>query len=81
MTNINKYLLKKSGKLLLSDYQIEILKKYNIDFQSCKNLREVIMLIDLFINNNLDLENEEIEELDQLAMDVNERNYYLNNKA
>ncbi len=81
MTNINKYLLKKSGKLLLSDYQIEILKKYNIDFQSCKNLREVIMLIDLFINNNLDLENEEIEELDQLAMDLNERNYYLNNKA
>ena len=37
LVNVNK-------KLMLDDYEIGVLKKYNIDISNCNNLREVTLL-------------------------------------
>ena len=70
--------LKKVGNNYLTEYQISILEKYNINYISCQNLREIVMNIDFFINSTYDLIDEEINELDQVANELSERNYYLN---
>ena len=38
LVNVNK-------KLMLDDYEISVLKKYNIDISNCNNLREVTLLV------------------------------------
>ena len=70
--------LKKVGNNYLTEEQIFILNNYNIEYKNCTNLREIIINIDYFINSTYDLLEDEIKELDQIASELNERNYYLN---
>jgi len=58
--------------LLLTNKEIEILDRYNIDYKKCISLKEVIYLIE-----NI-LEEEEIEELDLISQSISERDYYQN---
>ena len=44
LVNVNK-------KLMLDDYEINVLKKYNIDISNCNNLREVTLLVEHFMDN------------------------------
>lgn len=77
MSEIENNFLKKVGNNYLTEYQIYILNKFNIPYKECNNLREIIMLIDNYINNE-DVDSEDIEILDNVASEINERNYYLN---
>lgn len=70
LVNVNK-------KLMLDDYEINILKKYNIDISNCNNLREVTLLVELFMDN-YELDSEELDELDYVLEKLQERNYYQN---
>ncbi len=58
--------------LLLTNKEIEILDRYNIDYKKCVSLKEVIYLIEDI------LEEEEIEELDLISQSISERDYYQN---
>lgn len=60
--------------LYLSDEQIEILEKYDIYYQSCSSLMQLIYLIDE------KMEEEDIPELDEIATFLEEHNYYHNTR-
>ena len=66
LVNVNK-------KLMLDDYEISVLKKYNIDISNCNNLREVTLLVEHY-----ELGSEELDELDYILEKLQERNYYQN---
>ena len=65
------------GKLLINDYELSILKKYNIKVNKNTSFDEVLFLIDMFINDAYDLTNDEYEELDYVANNLMERKYYM----
>ena len=62
---------------MLDDYEISVLKKYNIDVSKCANLREVTLLVEMFMDN-YELDSEELDELDYILEKLQERNYYQN---
>ena len=70
LVNVNK-------KLMLDDYEISVLKKYNIDISNCNNLREVTLLVEHFMDN-YELDSEELDEFDYILEKLQERNYYQN---
>ena len=70
LVNVNK-------KLMLDDYEISVLKKYNIDISNCNNLREVTLLVEHFMDN-YEFDSEELDELDYILEKLQERNYYQN---
>ena len=65
--------LQKNG-LWLSEEETEILKKYGISYEKCRQLTEILYQIDRI------LEEEEIPELELVAINLSERNYYQNTK-
>ena len=66
--NKNK-LVKVNEKLYLTNYQIEVLNKYEINFQTLK-LRSIIFL------GEEKLEEDDYEDIDEVIKELAERNYY-----
>ena len=67
----NKY-VKVNDKLMLTNYQIATLKRFNINIESAPNLSYII-----FEAENI-LEEEPDEDLEQVLNELSERNYYEN---
>ena len=68
-----KYMHKKlDNGLFLSDYQIDVLMRNNIDPYKCSGISELIYLIDEILEEDLD------EELDIISKEIMEFNYYTN---
>lgn len=65
-------LVKINNKLYLTNYQIEILNKYNIDYKSLGNLSSIIYVAEEI------LEEDDYEDLDEIIRELSERNYYEN---
>lgn len=65
-------LVKVNNKLYLTNYQIEILNKYNIDYESLGNLSSIIYVAEEI------LEEDDYEDLDEIIRELAERNYYEN---
>ena len=68
--NKNK-LVKVNEKLYLTNYQIEVINKYEIDFQNL-NLSSII-----FLGEEI-LEEDDYDDLDEVIRELAERNYYEN---
>lgn len=62
---------KRKNNLVLRDSQIEILKKYNIDYEKHTNLNSLIFEIEEILNYETDL-----EDLENLSEELQEMNYY-----
>ena len=62
---------------MLDEYEISVLKRYDIDISNCNNLREVTLLVEHFMDN-YELDSEELDELDYILEKLQERNYYEN---
>ena len=76
LEEIEKNFSKKcSNGMLLSENHINILKKYNIDYEKCININELIYEIEECINDSI---YDDISDLEWLSMDIAERNYYQN---
>ena len=60
------------GNLILTDYQVNILNKYNINYQDFNNLNELIYYLEDYLNNN------DNEELENISYELSEFNYYHN---
>ncbi len=67
----NNKLIKINNNLYLTNNQIDILKRYKIDYETSNSLRDLMIKIE----NILDYE-EEIPELIDLLDKLSERNYY-----
>lgn len=64
---VNQEFYKKHGNLLLTDKQINVLKKYNIDYMQFKSVSDLIYYLEYYLNNqqlnDLELVSEELSEL------------------
>ena len=67
----NNKLIKINNNLYLTNNQIDILKRYNIDYETSNSLRDLMIKIE----DILDYE-EDIPELEELLDKLSERNYY-----
>lgn len=67
----NNKLIKVNNNLYLTNNQIDILKRYNIDYETSNSLRDLMIKIE----DILDYE-EDIQELEDLLDKLSERNYY-----
>ena len=63
---------KRQNGLILSDFQIEILKKYDIDYLKYNDISSLIYEIEDILNIDYN------EELDKLSSELSEFNYYQN---
>lgn len=68
----NNKLQKINDNLYLTNNQIEVLKRYNIDYEVSNSLRDLMIKIESI------LDYEDIEELENLLITLTERNYYEN---
>lgn len=66
--------VKKHNNIYISDKQVNILKKYNININDFNNLSELIFAIEEYLNSAT----EYLEELDQVSQTLSEYNYYTN---
>ncbi len=67
-----KFLKERNHGIWLSDEEVSILDRYEIPYQNCFQLTEILYYIDRI------LEEEEIEELENISIQISERNYYQN---
>ena len=67
----NNKLIKVNNNLYLTNNQIDILKRYNIDYETSNSIRDLMIKIE----DILDYE-EDIPELEELLDKLSERNYY-----
>lgn len=63
--------------LSLTEGQIALLQRYNIEFENAKTLTDVLFSINTFLNNT-ELDDEEYEEIEDISLEIAERNYYNN---
>lgn len=59
--------------LLLTNKEIRVLKDYDISYANCKNLKEIIRLVE----ERLD-EFDDSEDLEDISLSLSERDYYIN---
>jgi len=62
--------VKINDKIYLTKYQISVLERFHIGYQKCTEIKDILFLIDDY------LEGEYEEELDELAKNLQEFNYY-----
>lgn len=62
---------KRNNNLVLRDSQIEILKKYNINYEAHTSLKSLIFETEEILNYETDL-----EDLEQLSEELEEMSYY-----
>ena len=59
--------------LLLTNKEIEVLNRFNIDYKKCISLKEVIFLIEEILDEEVDA-----SDLEQISQSISERDYYQN---
>ncbi len=71
----NNSLVKVNDNLYLKKYQMEVLDFYHIDYQNCSSISEILFLIDEAMESG---EIEEEDTLEEVALSLQEFNYYHN---
>lgn len=67
--------LKKVGNLMLTNKEIDILKRNFIEFETCSSLKDLMIRIQAVLEDCGD-EDDEMEELDYVLEKISERDYY-----
>lgn len=68
----SNYIKRRSNGLYLSDNQIEVLRKYDINYEKYTNLNSLIFEIEEILNE------QELEDLEEVSSKLAELNYYNN---
>lgn len=71
--DFNSNLLNNVNGLLLSNKEISVLRDYDINYDTCNNLKEVIYLIEEKID-----EYDSPDDLLEISDSISERDYYIN---
>lgn len=74
-TIYNNNLVKINDQLYLKEYQIEVLEYYHIEYQKCSSVSEILLLIEEILDNE---EVEDYDSLEEVALSLQEFNYYHN---
>lgn len=72
LPDMNSWLIPRENGMLLSDYHIEVLQRNGINYLEYGSIKEILFAI------NEILEEEDNEELENVAKDLDEKNYYKN---
>ena len=67
-----KNMHKQINNLYLTQKQIDVLDRYNIDYNKCTSMNELLYYIDEVLNE------EDNEELEKVSLEIAETNYYMN---
>ena len=59
--------------LMLTNYEVDILNKYHIDYEQCMTLGQLLLEIENYFYQNQNLE---LEDLDNVSSSISERCYY-----
>ena len=62
--------------IYLNNREMQILKMYDIDFQNCVDMNDLLFKIDNVLNDLYD--NSDIEDLEWVSSSISDRNYYMN---
>ena len=62
--------------IYLNNREMQILKMYDIDYQNCVDMNDLLFKIDNVLNDLYD--NSDIEDLAWVSSSISERNYYMN---
>ena len=54
-----------------------LLNKYHLNYKNCSSLEEILFQINYLINN-IDLDDDEYDEINEIAKNISERYYYNN---
>lgn len=60
------------GNLVLNNHEISILDRYNINYKNCSDMKELMFILEEYLN---DIDSDEIEDI---LMSISERDYYKN---
>ena len=66
-----------NGNILITENDISTLKKYDIIVNKYSTIQELLFKIDQILNDD-EVSDEEYDELDYIANNLQERNYYKN---
>ena len=77
MHNKNSLVNTKKG-LIVKSYYKDVLHKYGIDIDEYATYTDIIFMINNFVNNCEDLLDDEYDELDAIANELQEKQYYEN---
>ena len=69
----NNKLIKINKNIFLTNYEINILEMYKINYHTCNNYQEILF----FVEEEIEL-NDDSQELEQILLSISERNYYQN---
>lgn len=70
MRMIENNFYKKYGNIYLTDKQVKILEKYNINYKKYNNLKELIYYLEYILNNN------SLDDLEIVSEELSEFFYY-----
>lgn len=68
--------LNKVNNIYLSNKQIDVLDKYNINYKNVVDISELIFKIEMYIEDNYT--HEQLSDLENLSLELSEFNYYYN---
>ena len=72
LPDMNSWLIPRENGMLLSDYHVEVLQRNGLNYLEFGSIKEL-----LFAINDI-LDEEDNEELENVAKDLDEKNYYKN---
>lgn len=58
--------------LILNNYEISILDKYNINYKKCNDMKDLIFVLEEYLLNY------NIDEIEDILISISERDYYSN---
>lgn len=67
-------LKKVNDKVYLTNYQMEVLKKYNIPYESCASIGEIVFYIEEILNEDTN----DFDDLESVSSSLAESDYYQN---
>lgn len=76
LPEMNSWLIPRENGMLLSDYQVEVLAKYGIDYKKYGSIKEILFEI----NDILDEDDGDLDDLEAVSKELDEKNYYRSKK-
>lgn len=61
--------------LMLTNMEIDVLKRYGVDYEKCSTLKEIIYLVEDILNED---DASDLDELEYVSSTISERDYYQN---
>ena len=61
--------------LMLTNNEIDVLKRYSVDYEKCSTLKEIIYLVEDILNEE---EGYDMDDLEYISSTIAERDYYQN---